>query len=217
MKRVLSKILVRRRRRPATDKLTRPRTTQSKTSLALAALLLSLLTLVGCDPAFSIHTLYADKEDVVFEPNLLGTWVTSENGGDPVIIERGDSKAYQIRLQVGDRTSSETSFTAYLVNVSGYLFLDAVANSSQNSARDSFAIPGHVIVRIWLTNDSLRLAYLDESGVSEGGPAGGTHIEACCAVLTGSTLDLKRFVVEHANDDTVFDQNADEMHRLASR
>jgi hypothetical protein len=166
---------------------------------------LAIAVLGGCDPAISLHPLYTER-DVTFDSSLLGTW-RADDDSEPIVIEQAENNSYRLTLSDDDSTNAKHVFSAHLVRLSGYLFLDAVQQKTagEGDSDHPLEIPGHIICRVWIVQGSIRLAYLDEAGVSEQDPAGKTVVEDFGAVLAGSTADLQRFVVEHADDRTVFD------------
>lgn len=126
------------------------------------------------------------------------------------MIEKADAESYFISV-LGTHDSEKVDFHAYLVKIGRCMFLDAVDRNTEKG--DSLAIPGHIIARVWLGPDSLRIAYLDDDGISENDPVGASRVPEFGTVLTGSTADLQQFVTAHEDDNSVFAQYGDEMHR----
>jgi len=102
-----------------------------KSRLALVVLLVSL---VGCLPLDSLNPLYTDK-DVVFDESLLGFWVGPkvQNGEQGVLefsaLKEEGLKGYKLTMYDESKRSGEEDtliFRAHLVNLAGRRFLDLV-------------------------------------------------------------------------------------------
>ncbi|HTS13190.1 MAG TPA: hypothetical protein VMH00_13825 [Candidatus Limnocylindrales bacterium] len=189
-----------------------PKNRRARWLLAIIAFV-GLLALAACGPAFPIHPLYMDG-DVVFDADLLAAWGGTDEEPNIFQIEKASDNSYRITVRSSD-SSKEVFFSAHLVNLSGYLFLDATQENArgQGGDEDSLQIPAHIIARIWLNRDSLQLSYLDEDGVASDDSVGPTRVPDFGTVLTGSTEALQHFAIEHADDNMVFSQVPDEMRR----
>ena len=72
----------------------------------------------------SVHPLYFE-ENLVFEPELIGTWGNSEEldpDGETRKFEKVDDKSYRFTLREDDGQIGH--FEAHLVKLGDYLFLD---------------------------------------------------------------------------------------------
>lgn len=132
--------------------------------LAVIVALLGLIFLAACDPALSIHTLYTDQ-DVVFEPSLVGTWVSSDETDEDLEIEKADKDSYLIKLLSKD-AADNVNLEAHLVKIGGCLFLDAVqqnvakgdaSRSPDTSSRASGSVQTRSVLRTWMTMASQRM------------------------------------------------------------
>jgi hypothetical protein len=82
------------------------------------------ILLAGCGPADSLHPLFNDH-DVVFDSALVGEWVG--DGGESFKFEKAANNAYRLTYteENGNEGDSEqTLYTAHLVYLRGYRFLD---------------------------------------------------------------------------------------------
>ena len=153
------------------------------------------LLLAGCDnPALiSIDPAVTDQA-AVFDASLLGTW-QAKQGGDLCVLRRGDGNAYDITY-VSDGSTRKFE---------GLLFLAGQARVLDLSPQDSddFQIPGHALIRILSSGDTLQWAYLDTDWLRQ-------HAAAELAnrprndgklLLTAPTAPLAAFLANYAADE----------------
>jgi hypothetical protein len=176
---------------------------------AVVVLLLSLLA--ACGPAFSIHPLYTDK-DVVFDPALLGTWVDpTDDTVSPLIFERGNGNSYKVIMQVADDASVDEIFDVHLVKLGNRVFLDAVQTKNQIAGREveiGLAVPAHILGLVSVEGNVLHMSLLDQDWLEtqlRTGTVSLPHEDADgTLVLTASTPELQKFVLDHADDAEAF-------------
>jgi Flp pilus assembly protein TadD len=65
-------------------------------------------------------------------------------------------------------------------------------------------VRAHVVGRIWLQKDFLRVARLDSDWVEKNTPEGFRVMQGKWAVITASTADLRKLLLEHADDDAMW-------------
>lgn len=99
--------------------------------------LLSLLCLLLASCVTSMYPLSEGGKDVVFRPELLGTWKEAE-GNTIAVLERGEDTTYAItmvetRAPDGTNTRDTSYFTGQLVQAGGYLLLDCTVNLDEQS------------------------------------------------------------------------------------
>jgi len=118
--------------------------------------LMGALVLAGCDnPALISLEPAVTAQEALFDPALLGTWESGQ-GGDLVIFRHGDGNSYTLTY-VGDDGSSR-KFDALLFQAGQARLLDLSPHDP-----DDFQVPGHTLIRVWVTSGSLRWAYLDSA------------------------------------------------------
>jgi hypothetical protein len=91
----------------------------------LLLLIAGMLLLTGCVPVDSLNPLY-NGQNVIFDPALVGKWVSSNPDDSTIRFDRAEEDAYQM-VAVGKSTSGlpgEAVFTAHLVNLGGEKYLD---------------------------------------------------------------------------------------------
>ncbi len=162
--------------------------------------------LSGCLQTF--YPLYTDKTKM-FEPALLGTW--AEENDEHWTFEKGKEQSYIVRLTKDRDTVGE--FTAHLVRLKNYLFLDLFPAPLFESEREksNYAfhfIQVHTISRLWLAGDTLRLAMLDSDWFRrnlKNRKVALPYIKRDEQLLvTASTGELQKFVVRYAEDSGAF-------------
>ena len=182
----------------------------------------AVLCLVSCRPVLSLHPWYSDN-DVVFEPALLGSWFnpTEKDTHAAFIFEKSGPNSYTATLVDFSETQHlDLVFNAHLMRLDGKLFIDAVQKSARVRGQDvdtGIVVPGHLVGRISIQGDVLRMKLLDDDWVKKGIEAGTISIEHenvdGVPVLTASTPELQRFLLAHADDSQAFSEKTDNLHR----
>lgn len=121
---------------------------------------------------------------------------------------------------------------AHLVKLQGYLFLDLYMNKLYEPAspillaNPFFAlhtVPTHTFYRVWLEDDNLSLALLyDEFFPLSQNEKDGIRYDTIknddleMVLLTSDTSDLQKFVIRHAEDDSVFPRPDKPVYRITT-
>lgn len=201
--------------------------------LGLTVLVVTLAILVsGCSPVASIRPLYtdADLQKPIVEPRIEGEWL-SPNTEEPEKAAAGEmwlrwkitspekpeapysTYSAEFRLakpdpQEGDEASS---YDVRLVAIGDKLFFDAeIRNHTKGQlsigSRDVLGlVPAHIVGRIWVQQDFLRLAFLKPDWIEENWPAGIQSFTSSKygdddSVITGSTQELRDFLTRNADN-----------------
>lgn len=169
---------------------------------------LLLVLLGGCVP--SLHPLYTD-ETLIFEEKLIGKW--SEKGNDTIweFRKAGENK-YEVRVF---DSGSGGRFEGHLVNLEGELFLDLYPEELDMD--DDFYklhfVRAHTFLRVSQLDPNLQLAMMNPD-IIEDEPNVLKHERTDDSmVLTASTEELQKFMINHANDANAFDPDAAVMVR----
>jgi hypothetical protein len=168
----------------------------SLTVLGLGAL---VLTLTGC-VVTSVYPYYFD-EYVFFEPALLGDWSKDGSATDHWTFERDGANAYRLTQVEGDRRSV---VQVHLFMIQNRMFLDLYASEAKDEGLFP-KIPSHMLVRVFQTGPTLKLAALDYDWLRkllEKKPGALDHLLVPEGtdkrlVLTADTAELRRFVIRH--------------------
>ena len=173
--------------------------------LALAGLAFVVL-MAGC--VRSVHPIYT-KEDLTFDPGLLGTWL-EKNDKDIWTIERAGDKAYKLTcLEDGEETKSAT-FDARLVRVGEQQFLDLFPEGPQFKSEfyKFHLLPVHSFVRVSLQGDSGRMTVLNNDWLSKKIAARELDLPHFVVdedlVLTGGTKELRDFLIRIAEEKNAY-------------
>lgn len=167
----------------------------------------------------SLHPLF-DKEDLVYEPALVGTWAEKDRKNTWTFTKSGD-KAYSLVYYEQEHGSprmeskgESAEFTAHLGRLGKFTFLDLFPEerdeygNTRNTLYNLHILPAHTIWRVWLEGQVLRLALLDNGWLKEmieQKKVQIAHEEIDGAiVLTASTQQLQEFVLQHAEDADAF-------------
>src|SRR5690242_18355565 len=174
--------------------------------IAAASLLLCGLALLASCVTYSIHPLY-DERTSMFESGLVGTWVDASDPSRPakIVFAQDEGNSYRASYQDPDRDSAGVSlYDVHLVKLDGKVFLDAVQTGIRVGDRDYDAegIASHLIARVLLDGDKLRLDFLDDDWLQKGfatktialahETTGSGGLDNGI-VLTASTADLQKF------------------------
>ena len=106
----------------------------------------------------------------------------------------------------------------------GRLFIDVVQTAVELDGKPSerqITFPGHMFGRISIDGDTLRMSFLDDEWVGRAIAAGAVSIDSededhQPRVLTATTAELQKFVVDHADDDQAFSFDVDDLKRKGS-
>lgn len=171
----------------------------------------------------SIHPLYTAK-DIVFMPELLGTWIGEDEAGDLWIFEQSGKNAYELTIKESSESEGiqeyeETGiYETHLVKLGKFLFLDLYPDERtiEEYEDEIHLVPTHSIWRIWIEKDVIRLAWLANDWLEEMIDKKKIKIAHVRledrVVLTVPTKDLQKFVLKYAEDTDAFPEPG-EMHR----
>jgi tetratricopeptide (TPR) repeat protein len=182
----------------------------------------------GCSPAVSVRPLYtdADLKKPILEPRVEGEWISPEPdkaGTDeekPLRWKINPPKqpeyyaAYSVELRVkSDRDKGETvtRYDARLVSIEDKLFFDATVDEyveGQVNLRPGEPLgfaPTHVVGRIWVQQDFLRIALLNSEWVEHNSPE--TFQESVTldkysdvSIITAPTSELRKFLLKNSDN-----------------
>ena len=167
------------------------------------------LLLAGCLP--SLHPLYNDKT-LIFKEELIGKWL----GDDDVLWQftRAGDKEYELRIREDEKEVGR--FSAHLIEIKGWMFLDLYPEDEQLKDLSDFykmhILPVHTFMKVDQINPNLQLRMIDYDKVKkmlENDPNLIKHevVDDDRIVLTASTEELQKFVIEHV--DTIFTDASD--------
>jgi hypothetical protein len=166
----------------------------------VAVLLALALSSTAC-LVVSLQPVY-EPETIAFEPSLVGTWASDEDGVT-LTIERAEWHSYHLALADNDKI---TRLSARLTRVGGELQLLDITPLDGTDI-DPFQLPVHGIFRVTLEDDTLTVANLDYDhfyALAARGETGLALDGRKNVVLTMPTPDLRRWLQQHAGDAGLF-------------
>lgn len=179
-----------------------------------------LITFPACW-TYSLHPIAEDNDPhLIYDPALEGTWRSSDNQSEPVLIVTGDAKllTYSLRLVKASETSvhddaPDVRFDAKMVQLGANRFLDALP---QGDAQGLGSLPAHNILKVALTHDSLALILPSEDWLCN---AMRLKLGECTNgdfLLTAPTDILQGFLQKHGSDNDLFPKpsDSDVFHRV---
>jgi hypothetical protein len=188
-----------------------------RTALLLVAAALASI-LAGCGPINSLQPLYT-KEDKVFEGTLLGEWQpkSPENDEDKkarwTFEKSGNEYFYTFCMTTIEKKGCLRA-QARLVRLGGAIFVDFEGDTRDDeeaSKIESMPFPiisTHMIGRIWIEKDAVRIHMLEDSWVDKRIKEGKFALTYTTAdggtVLTAKTEDLRQFAQDRADDEEAF-------------
>jgi len=184
----------------------------------------------GCVPVMSLHSLFTE-EVLVFEENLLGTWVDDSNETTWEFKDPNEQEK-TCKLIFVDNEGKKGSFVVHLVKLKNRLFLDVYPKEFPCKAEEQrhqlvedkimltvkvspkwhyntlFFVPFHSFIKINSIKPQLKIQLTDDEGMGKllkENPNAIKHefVEGK-PVLTASTKELQAFVLKYADDSRLF-------------
>jgi hypothetical protein len=171
------------------------------------------LALAGCVPSW--NPLYTEK-DLTFDPAMLGAWrpgEAREDSRESWVFTKNGENLY--RLHQTDEKGNKAEFEARLVKLKEHRFLDLhLARIEEDDVKlngwAAFSlVPAHLILKVEQTEPALKIAAMNPDWMEtylRQHPNAIAHrvLLDSNIVLTASTPDLQKFVLEHVNKDDFF-------------
>jgi hypothetical protein len=178
-----------------------------RTAKVLSVLAISLF-LAGCVP--SLHSLYNDKT-LALEPALNGTWVEKE-GKDSWSFQKLGDKSYEV---IYTEKGASAKFEVHLARLGKFLFADIYPQEPdlKNGFYKGHLVAVHSFAKIAVGADVLNITMLDPDWLqkmTEDKKIQLAHEEVDDGlVLTASTEDLQKFVLQYAEDEKAFSSRSE--------
>jgi len=183
----------------------------------------------GCVPAASVRPLYtdADLEKPISEPGIEGEWIS------PDLDKAGTGEELWLQWKIGPPTrpgqpnssypvefcfarsnqeegEGPTSYNVRLIRIADKLFFDADFDEQKHGqlrlGRDAILgmAPVHLIGRVWVQKDFLRVALLGSDWVKDHSGESFREVvdtpDKGSSVITGSTQELRDFLSQNADN-----------------
>ena len=158
------------------------------------------ILIMGC-PARSLFPLFIEN-DLVFNPTLVGTWVDEKNK-DTFTFQKSAEKSYNV---VGrDQKGDTVIYKVQLGKLGRFWFLDSYPGWKIG---DHHIIATHIISKMWLEGDTLRIASLESDWLKKMIDSGKLKVSHALVegdvILTASTKELQQLVLRFAEDNDAF-------------
>jgi hypothetical protein len=188
-----------------------------KSKVLRAVILLGSLLMAGCEPANSLFALYTD-EDKCLDDNLIGEWKqvspTPLEAARWVFLRERDWTVYKTSLVVLGKRGGFLA-KGRLVQLGNARFIDFQGDTDGFDDDETIMpfplIESHMIGRIWIEKDAVRIHFLNSDWVKkqlEEGKLTLAHAGSAIApILNAPTADLRKFALEHAEDKEAFSEN----------
>lgn len=167
----------------------------------LCAIIVGLCVLFPGCPVRSLSPLFHDGE-IVFDPTLIGTWESVESS-ETFMFEKWGNKKYIMMVKGKDGDTSK--YNADLGKIGTTWFLDVYPSGNRNDYLD---MPTHMIARMLLGKDTMKMALLEGDWMEEMIESGKLTISHWRnnreMVLTASTDELQRVVRQYADDEKAY-------------
>jgi hypothetical protein len=186
-------------------------------ALAFALAVAAASLLAGCAPEDSLFPLFT-AEDKSIDERLLGEWYAQggpefkhgEESGR-VVFQRGeDGASYNVTI-FASNGDPNLACSAHLIRLGSFLFIDLTGADpdKRKLAEIPFpAIESHVFGRLRLEKATAHVDFMDDEWVAKQVKAGKFSLAFIQTphgpVLSASTEELRKFALEHAEDQESF-------------
>lgn len=157
------------------------------------------LLIMGC-PARSLFPLFTEG-DLVFNHGLVGTW--SDNESNTFTFQRAAEKGYNV-VSVEQKGTKE-EYRVQLGRLGKFWFIDSYPVYGGD---DHHKLSAHILSRIWINGDTLRVASLESDWLRDMIDAKKLRIAHVRRdndiILTATTEELRALCLRFAEDDRAF-------------
>lgn len=178
----------------------------------LIAIGAAAILLAACIP--SVNPFYTDN-DVVFDSHLVGGWQEKSESGDRPntwAFEQSTNKGFDLTVTEGGKTGK---FSAHLFKLNDAQFLDLIPADCDYASNQADLVafsmfPGHLLMRVAQIEPELKMAACDydwlEKYLETNSTAIAHHAEGERIILTDSTQNLQKFLLNHLGTNELFKQ-----------
>jgi len=160
--------------------------------LVLAA---GALALTGCSDLISLNPFVAEADSVA-DPNLAGTWKSADDDAFYIVLLKGT----QYSITYTDKKDS-AKFEGSLIKIGDAEIMDLIADSD-----DAFAVPVHLLVRVWPEGSQLRWTFLDSKWLrAQAAQLLASQASGDRTLITSQADALRSFAQKYAADPKAYD------------
>lgn len=181
----------------------------------------------GCTPTVSIRALYTDDElkHPIVEPRIEGEWIspdldkvgTDEETMFKWKIAPPSNSNYHVEFRPGkpdiEKGDQVYSYDVRLIGMGDKLFFDADFDAAVEGQvkTGSDDVPGlvgaHLVGRVWIHSDYLRVALLDPTWMKGNSPDSFRELRGEGVIITASTQELRDFLLRNSDNDEAMGLN----------
>mgnify|MGYP006270942523 FL=1 len=179
------------------------KTSQNYHNFGLVALVALVVLLSACVP--SLNPLYTD-EDLIFNPELLGTWGEPDEKESWTFEQKGEK---EYKLTHSDK-QGEATFSVHLLKIGNTTFLDIYPDAAEpiNSLYQMHLFPVHTFYKVVIEKGEVALQMFGSSSLEDAIKAGEIDLDYVMQdgslLLTASTETLQKVVLEHVDNEKIF-------------
>lgn len=170
------------------------------------AMLGILICMIGCTP--SLHPLYT-KNDLIFDPQLVGVWGSDAEEGDENTwtFTKSGEKSYSLSME---EAGKKGGFEVHMLKVGDYKFIDYYPEELEEDTPAFYRmhfLRFHTFMRVKISEDTLQLEYLDNDwleGHLKSNPEAVQHEvfdgDGSDIVLIDKPKNIQAFLKKHLKD-----------------
>lgn len=171
----------------------------------ISLLLTIAIALAGCVP--SINPFYTEK-DLAFDATIVGSWRpkdSKESSKEVWAFAKKGEKSYELKQT--DEDGLKAVFHAHLFRIKEHTFLDISLSKVEDEIKiNAWAgftlIPGHLLLKVEKSDSVFKIAAMNPDSLKKllkKNPGLISHrlLDEGNVVLTGSTAELQKFILDH--------------------
>ncbi len=175
---------------------------------ALVLALAGAFLLTGCSSFVSFEP-FVTEDQAATDANLVGAWQGAGNDDKDLTVIRQKGSVYTIRY-FGDDKDVSIGFEGRLMRVGDVELMDIVITND-----DAFAIPVHMLARVWPDGSTLRWVFLDSGWFEEQAKQSlGTQAAADRTIVSAKGAALVQFVKKFAIDERAYSDRGQHLVRV---
>jgi hypothetical protein len=177
--------------------------------------LVVVIVSIGLHSSCLSYSLYPwfGKEVQTFDERLLGKWGDEE---ESYVVKRGPKQTYLI---TGQDDLNKTEFRAVLAKIGDGYYLDLKTRKSTDTL-DAWELEAHLLCKLAIEPDRLRVVCLDDEKVEEMVDAGelrGARVQPDKFLIVSGTEKLQEFITKHGPEASIWIEAEEEEENWLAR
>jgi hypothetical protein len=166
---------------------------------ALTLALAGAVLLSGCSSLVSLDPFVTDDR-AASDANLVGVWQGAGGDDKDLTVIRRKGSAYTIRYIGDDDSGTCVALEGRLLRVGDAEFMDLVGND-----KNGFAIPVHMVARVWPEGGALRWVFLDSDWLKDQAKQSlGTQAAGDRTLITTKGAAVAQFLEKFGADEKAY-------------